>query len=136
MQGRKDAQRGYLDVKALAAELLAPGSVIAFLARHRERLFPDSMMEDLFPSQRGRPSVSAAVIGSALVLQTLQGLSDRETAEALTYDLRWKVACGHGLTDAAFHPSMVTYWRRRLASSGNPQGSWRPSPKSSRKPES
>ncbi|GAC1495609.1 MAG: hypothetical protein NVS2B15_17610 [Pseudarthrobacter sp.] len=47
MQGREDAQRGYLDVEALAGELLAPGSVFAFLARHRGRLFPDSMMEDL-----------------------------------------------------------------------------------------
>ncbi|MCP9002114.1 IS1182 family transposase [Pseudarthrobacter sp. RMG13] len=120
MQGREDAQRGYLDVEALAGELLAPGSVFAFLARHRGRLFPDSMMEDLFPSRRGRPSVPAPVIGSVLVLQALQGLSDRETAEALTFDLRWKAACGYGLTDTAFHPSTLTYWRRRLAGSGNP----------------
>jgi IS5 family transposase len=120
MQGREDVQRGYLDVEALAGELLAPGSVFAFLAKHRGRLFPDSMMEDLFPSQRGRPSVPASVIGSVLVLQALHGLSDRETAEALTYDLRWKAACGYGLTDTAFHPSTLTYWRRRLAGSGNP----------------
>jgi IS5 family transposase len=120
MQGREAAQRGYLDVEALAGELLAPGSVFAFLAKHRGRLFPDSMMEDLFPSRRGRPSVPAPVIGSVLVLQALQGLSDRETAEALTYDLRWKAACGYGLTDTAFHPSTLTYWRRRLAASSNP----------------
>lgn len=120
MQGREDTQRGYLDVEALAGELLAPGSVFAFLAKHRGRLFPDSMMEDLFPSRRGRPSVPAPVIGSVLVLQALHGLSDRETAEALTYDLRWKAACGYGLTDTAFHPSTLTYWRRRLAGSGNP----------------
>ncbi|MDQ0862881.1 IS1182 family transposase [Arthrobacter globiformis] len=120
MQGREDAQRGYLDVESLAGELLAPGSVFAFLAKHRGRLFPDSMMEDLFPSRRGRPSVPAPVIGSVLVLQALQGLSDRETAEALTYDLRWKAACGYGLTDTAFHPSTLTFWRRRLAGSGNP----------------
>jgi IS5 family transposase len=120
MQGREDAQRGYLDVEALAGELLAPGSVFAFLAGHRGRLFPDSMMEDLFPSRRGRPSVPAPVIGSVLVLQALHGLSDRETAEALTFDLRWKAACGYGLTDTAFHPSTLTYWRRRLAGSGNP----------------
>jgi IS5 family transposase len=120
MQGREGAQRGYLDVEALAGELLAPGSVFAFLAKHRGRLFPDSMMEDLFPSRRGRPSVPAPVIGSVLVLQALQGLSDRETAEALTFDLRWKAACGYGLTDTAFHPSTLTYWRRRLAGSGNP----------------
>ncbi|MDQ0822461.1 hypothetical protein QFZ69_003340 [Arthrobacter sp. V1I7] len=120
MQGREDGQRGYLDVEALAGELLAPGSVFAFLAAHRVRLFPDSLMEDLFPSGRGRPFIPAPVIGSVLVLQALQGLSDRETAEALTHVLRWKAACGYGLTDMAFHPSTLTYWRNRLAGSKNP----------------
>jgi IS5 family transposase len=67
------------------------------------------------------PAVSSdAGLGSVLLLQALQGLSDRETAEALTYDLRWKAACGYGLTDTAFHPSTLTCWRRRLAGSGNP----------------
>ena len=120
MQGREDAQRGYLDVEALAGELLAPGSVFDFLAKHRGQLFPDSMVENLFPSRRGQPSVPAPVIGSVLVLQALQGLSDRETAEALTFDLRWKAACGYGLTDTPFHASTLTYWRRRLAASSNP----------------
>src|SRR2546426_5895416 len=99
MQGREQEQRMLLDVEALAGELLAPGSVFAFLAEHRGRLFPDEMMEDLFGSKRGRPSVPAPVIGSVLVLQALHGLSDRETADALTYDLRWKAACGYALTD-------------------------------------
>ncbi|WP_246528140.1 transposase, partial [Pseudarthrobacter albicanus] len=84
------------------------------------RLFPDSMMEDLFTSGRGRPSIPASVIGSVLVLQALEGLSDRGTAEALTFDLRWKAACGYGLNEAAFHPSTLTYWRKRLAASERP----------------
>lgn len=120
MQGKQDSQRQYLDVEALAGELLAPGSAFAFLAENRQELFPDSMMEDLFISKRGRPSIPAPVIGSVMVLQALHGLSDRETAEALTYDLRWKAACGYGLTETAFHPSTLTYWRKRLAASPNP----------------
>ncbi|AOT03807.1 IS1182 family transposase [Arthrobacter sp. U41] len=120
MQGIEDAQRGFLDVEALAGELLAPGGAFAFLAEHRNRLFPDSMMEDLFTSSRGRPSIPASVIGSVLVLQALEGLSDRGTAEALTFDLRWKAACGYGLNEAAFHPSTLTYWRKRLAASKRP----------------
>lgn len=120
MQGFEQAQRGLLDVQALAGELLAPGSAFAFLAEHRERLFPDSMMEDLFPVRRGRPAIPASVIGSVLVLQVLEGLSDRGTAEALTFDLRWKAACGFGLTQAAFHASTLTYWRKRLAASERP----------------
>lgn len=107
-------------MEALAGELLVPGSVFAFLAGHRGLLFPDPMMEDLFPSGRGCPSVPAPVIGSVLVLQSVQGLSDRETAEALTFDLRWKAACGYGLNQSAFHPSTLTYWRKRLAATSDP----------------
>ncbi|GAA3316111.1 hypothetical protein GCM10017710_26870 [Arthrobacter ramosus] len=110
----------FLDVEVLAGELLVPGSVFAFLAGHRGRLFRDSVMEDLFRSGRGRPSVPAPVIGSVLVLQALQGLSDRETAEALTFDLRRKAACGYGLNQSAFHPTTLTHWRKRLAATSNP----------------
>jgi IS5 family transposase len=53
-------------------------------------------------------------------LQTLHGLSDREAAEAVTFDLRWKAACGVAVDAGAFHPSTLTYWRRRLAGSERP----------------
>jgi hypothetical protein len=120
MQGRDDGQREILDVEALAGDLLDPGSVFAFLAEHRGRLFPPSMFEDLFPSGRGRPSIPAKVVATVLVLQALNGLSDREAAEAVTFDLRWKAACGFAVTTKAFHPTTLTYWRKRLAASGRP----------------
>ena len=78
------------------------------------------MFDDLFPSGRGRPSVAPEVVAAVLVLQALQGLSDREAAEAITFDLRWKAACGLAVDAAAFHPSTLTYWRRRLAASERP----------------
>ncbi|WP_283398766.1 transposase, partial [Microbacterium sp. ER1] len=87
------------DVDAVAGHLLPPGSVFAFLAAHRRELFPDDAFADLFSSQNGRPSIPADVIASVMVLQTLHNLSDREAAEALTYDLRWKAACGFALTE-------------------------------------
>jgi Transposase domain (DUF772) len=66
--------------------------VHAFLADHRQRLFPDEFFEDLFGSGRGRPSVPADVVATVLVLQALEGLSDREASEALRRDLAWKAA--------------------------------------------
>jgi hypothetical protein len=68
----------------------------------------------------GRPSVPAEVIASVIVLQTLHGLSDSETVEAVTFDLRWKAACGLAVTAKGFHPTTLTYWRRRLAASDRP----------------
>src|SRR6478735_5134466 len=117
MQGEVGRQRELLDVEAVAGHLLPAGSVFAFLAAHRHRLFPAEMFADLFPSGRGRPSIPPEVIASVIVLQTLHGLSDREAADAVTFDLRWKAACGYAIDAAGFHPTTLTYWRRRLAAS-------------------
>lgn len=120
MQGRDDPQRDLWCVESVAGHLLPEGSVFSFLAEHRGRLFGDELFADLFPSRRGRPSVPAPQIASVIVLQTLHNLSDREAVEALTFDLRWKAACGFALDAPGFHPSTLTYWRRRLATSDRP----------------
>ena len=120
MQGRAADQRDLLDVESVAGHLLKPGSVFAFLAVHRRALFPDAMFGDLFPSGSGRPSVPVDVMAAVLTLQALHGLSDSETVDAVTFDLRWKAACGLAVTAAAFHSTTLTYWRRRLAASTSP----------------
>jgi len=120
VQGRSDDQREILDVESVAGHLLKPGSVFGFMAAHRRELFPDDLFGDLFPSGRGRPSVPADVMASVITLQALHGLSDAETVDAVTFDLRWKAACGLPVTAAAFHATTLTYWRRRLAGSDRP----------------
>ncbi len=92
----------------------------AFLAAHRRDLFPGEMFADLFAAGRGRPSVPVEVVASVIVLQLLHGLVDRDAAEAVTFDLRWKAGCGLAITDAGFHPTTLTYWRRRLGRSDRP----------------
>lgn len=120
MQGRSDDQRELLDAESVAGHLLKSDSVFAFLATHRDELFPEEMFADLFPSRRGRPSVPAEVMASVITLQALHGLSDNETVDAVTFDLRWKAACGLPITAPAFHSTTLTYWRRRLADSQRP----------------
>jgi hypothetical protein len=83
MQGTSDPNRELLDAAALCRQLVEEGSVEAFLADHRHQLFPDELFADLFPSGRGRPSIPADVIATAMVLQALEGLSDREAARAV-----------------------------------------------------
>ena len=108
-------------MESVAGHLLEPGSVFALLAEHRGRLFPAELFADLFPSGRGRPSIPGEVIASVIVLQALYGHSDREAVDALTFDLRWKAACGYAIDAKGFDPSTLTYWRRRLAASDRPQ---------------
>ena len=122
MQGRSDrVNRELMDAVALVGHLVRAGTVYALLAEHRHRLFPDELFADLFGSGRGRPSVPADVIATVMVLQALEGLSDRDAIESLRADLRWKVACGLRLDDEGFHPTVLTLWRNRLRASDRPQ---------------
>jgi IS5 family transposase len=122
MQGTHDpAGVELLDAAALCRHLVAEGSVHAFLADHRKDLFPDELFADLFPSGRGRPSVPADQVATVMVLQALEGLSDREAAAQLRQNIAWKVACGLALTDRGFHPTVLTLWRSRLRVSDRPE---------------
>src|SRR5271165_4170120 len=120
MQGKSRLDRELLDAGEMAGHLVPPGSVFAFLAEHRRELFGDSFTADLFPSRTGRPSLPADLVGSVLVLKELFDLSDTQTADALKFDLRWKVACGRSLLQLSFDPSTLVYWRKRIAASGRP----------------
>jgi hypothetical protein len=119
VQGRADPQREILDVESVAGHLLPAGGVFAFLAGHRRELFPEAMFADLF-KPGGRPSIPAEQVASVILLQTLHGLSDAEAVEAVTFDLRWKAACGLAVTDSGFHPTTLTVWRARLRRSARP----------------
>ena len=121
MQGSSRPDRQLLDAAAFCSHLLKEDSVYAFLAEHRTRLFPDEMFEDLFASDRGRPSVPADVIATVMVLQSLEGLSDREACRTLETNIAWKAAAGLALTDEAFHPTVLVLWRNKLRASEAPQ---------------
>jgi len=120
MQGGQPGEPAGPDVWETCRELIPAGSVFAFLAEHRDGLFPAGMFADMYPSPNGRPSMPPQVLAVAVVLQALHGLPDYEAVQALRCDLRWKAACGLGLLDPGFHPSLLTYFRRRLARSDDP----------------
>jgi hypothetical protein len=114
------ADRELWDAGEIAGGLVPAGSVFAFLAEHRCEVFDDEFIADLFPSGTGRPSLPADLVGSVLVLKELFDLSDRQTADALMFDIRWKVACGRSLTQMSFDPSTLVCWRKRIARSERP----------------
>jgi transposase-like protein DUF772/DDE family transposase len=121
MQGFERVDRGPLDAGVLAGHLIPAGSMFAFLAAHRAELFPDEEYADLFaPPGLGRPSLPATQMAAVLTLQALCDYSDREAAEAVRFDVRWKAAIGAALDDAGFDPSSLVYWRNRIAKSARP----------------
>jgi hypothetical protein len=116
VQGVERVDRELLNAQALVRDLVPEGSMFWFLAQHRQELFTDGEFEALSPSGRGRPSIPASV----MVLQALHDFSDRETADAVRCDLRWKVATGMTLDHKGFDRSTLVYWWRRLARSDRP----------------
>ena len=121
MQGFERMDREFTDAELLAGHLVPAGSMFAFLAAHRAGVFPDADYADLFaPPGFGLPSLPATRMAAVLALQTLHDYSDRETAEAVRFDVRWKVACGLAIDDQGFDPSSLVYWRKRIAGSERP----------------
>jgi Transposase domain (DUF772) len=121
MQGFERMDRQLTDVGALAGHLVPAGSMFAFLAAHRGEVFPDTDYADLFsPPGVGRPSLPATQMAAVLTLQALNDYSDRETAEAVRFDVRWKAAIGTSLDDPGFDPSSLVHWRKRIAKSARP----------------
>ena len=94
------------DVTRFCDETLDEHSIYVFLHRERDRLFPDEAFADLFDG-KGRRSVPPSVVAVVMVLQRLEGLSDREATERYCFDNRWRYAAGVGGYDTAGWTSFV-----------------------------
>src|SRR5215218_5665068 len=121
MRPHVDPSDAQLDAASWCRHLVSDGSVYAFLADHRQQLFPPELFADLVAGGRSHPSVPTQVVATVMVLQALEGLSDREAISALRRDIAWKVACGLRLDDEGFHPTVLVYWRGRLRASQRPR---------------
>src|SRR3984885_15808958 len=111
MQGFERMDRQLTDAAPLAGHLVPAGRLFAFLAPHRADVFPDADYADLFARPGvGRPSLPATQMAAVLALQALHDYSDRETAEAVRFDVRWKVAIGAALDDPGVDPASLGDW--------------------------
>jgi transposase len=80
-------------------------------------LFTDEQFAALFAA-RGRPAWSPARLALVLVLQFVEGLTDRQAADAVRARLDWKYALGLDLCDPGFDASVLTEFRARLLADG------------------
>jgi transposase InsO family protein len=122
--GLADRQGDLLDdVTRFCDETLPEASIYRLLHVERDRLFPDEMFADLF-KDTGRRSVPPSVVATVMVLQRLEGLSDRDAVERYAFDTRWRYAAGVGGYDCAgwdrFAHTVLVDFRARLAASDDP----------------
>jgi len=111
------------DMSQFCDKALPKDSIYSFLHRERDMLFPDQAFSDLFSSE-GRRSVPPSVIATVMVLQRLEGCSDREAAERYAFDARWRYAAGVGSYDTSnwptFYHTVLVDFRERLRRSDSP----------------
>ena len=101
--------------------LVAADSIYGLLHRECHRLFPDEMFADLF-CDVGRRCVPPTIVAVVMVLQRLEGCSDREAVERFQFDLRWKYAAGGLDFDyPGFVHTVLVDMRARLADSERPE---------------
>ncbi|MFD0338899.1 IS1182 family transposase [Streptomyces sp. NPDC127117] len=76
-------------------------------------LFSDEEFADLFPA-RGKPAWSPGRLALVSVLQFVEGLTDRQAAEAVRARIDFKYALGLELGDPGFDFSVLSEFRDRL----------------------
>lgn len=97
------------------------GSIYGLLHRECFRLFPDEAFADLFKDV-GRRSVPPMIVAVVMVLQRVEGCSDREAVERFMFDARWKYAAGGLSFDyPGFAHTVLVDMRARLAASEQPE---------------
>ncbi|WP_415789520.1 transposase [Deinococcus saxicola] len=76
-------------------------------------LYEDADFATLFPPL-GRPALPPWRLALITIFQFLEGLPDRQAADAVRARLDWKYALGLELTDSGFDFSVLTEFRSRL----------------------
>jgi transposase len=103
---------------ARVAKAAFPKGCMAMRARDAlGALFTDEQFAELFAA-RGRPAWSPARLALVLVLQFVEGLTDRQAADAVRGRLDWKYALGLDLCDPGFDASVLPEFRTRLLADG------------------
>ena len=99
---------------------VARDSIYAVLHRECFNLFPDELFADLF-TDVGRRSVPPMIVAVVMVLQRIEGCSDREAVDRFCFDARWKYAAGGLAFDyPGFVHTVLVDMRARLADSDRP----------------
>jgi len=100
---------------------VSPDSIYGLLHRECFRLFPDEMFADLF-ADSGRNCVPPLIVAVVMVLQRIEGCSDREAVDRFAFDARWKYAAGGLSFDyPSFVHTVLVDMRARLAGSERPE---------------
>src|SRR2546421_5264456 len=108
------------ETQRVAHAAFPKGTLCLRIADELGPLYRDDQFAELFPT-RGQPAASPARLATASVLQYVEGLSDRQTADAVRGRIDWKYALGLELTDPGFDHTVLSEFRCRLVAGNSEQ---------------
>jgi len=114
MLGQSSRQGELFRPDHLYLDFVGDDSIYALLGEARFKYFRDEDFADLYREGWGRPSVPPSQLCIALLLQTLDRVSDKEAIARSAFDLRWKVALGLELDKKLCAKSTLQMFRAKL----------------------
>ncbi len=101
------------ETRRVAWAAFPKGTLCLRIADRLGTVYHDHQFADLFP-RRGQPALAPARLALATVLQFVEGLSDRQAADAVRGRIDWKYALALELTDPGFDHTVLSDFRSRL----------------------
>src|SRR4051812_46622633 len=101
------------ETRRVARAVFPKGCLALHVAETLGPIYRDEQFAALFAT-RGQPALSPARLALVLVLQFVEGLSDRQAAEAVRSRIDWKYALALELTHPGFDFSILSEFRTRL----------------------
>jgi transposase len=105
------------ETRQVASAAFPKGNVYLRIRDEFGPLFKDEDFGELY-SYLGQGGESPAILAQVTVMQYMEGLTDRQAAEAVRSRIDWKYSLGLPLTAAGFHHSILGDFRDRLLEGG------------------
>src|SRR6266571_4877298 len=101
------------ETRLLVQRLIPKGTLVTQLRDALGPIYSDEHFAQLFP-KRGRPAEAPWRLALVTVLQALEGLTDRQAAEAVRTRIDWLYALALPLDDPGFDYSILSDFRQRV----------------------
>jgi transposase len=101
------------EVVRIAHAVFPRGNVLMQVRDTLGTMYTDEAFADLFPTH-GQPAFAPWRLALVTIFQFMEGLTDRQAADAVRDRLAWKYALSLELCDAGFDHTVLSEFRARL----------------------
>lgn len=104
------------ETERVAKAAFRKGNIYMKIYEELGNIYNDEQFKELY-SAEGQPGLSPMRVILVIIMQFIEGLSDRQAAEAVRSRIDWKYLLAMKLTDEGFDYSVLSEFRSRLLSS-------------------